>query len=240
MPAFFIDARPKIPYTHEIMNTQDLLLRLAMSLGVTIKLTVVSLLIATFLGILFALMSISVRKALNFASSLYLDVIRGTPLIVQAFFIYFGIPQLLQAMGLPVRLSPDLAGIITLSLNAGAYMSEIFRSGIMAVDKGQMEAARSLGLPKSRAMVKVIIPQAIRIVIPSLVNQFIITLKDTSILSVIGIRELTQTGKLVIATTFESFKVWALVAIMYLVIIKILSALSVRLERSLRNGKGIR
>ena len=222
------------------MNTQDLLLRLVMSLGVTIKLTVVSLLIATFLGILFALMSISVRKALNFAASLYLDVIRGTPLIVQAFFIYFGIPQLLQAMGFPVRLSPDLAGIITLSLNAGAYMSEIFRSGIMAVDKGQMEAARSLGLPKSRAMVKVIIPQAIRIVIPSLVNQFIITLKDTSILSVIGIRELTQTGKLVIATTFESFKVWALVAVMYLVIIKVLSVLSVRLERSLRNGKSIR
>lgn len=222
------------------MNTQDLVLRLFLSLGVTIRLTVVSLFIATFLGILFALLSISTRKALNFASSLYLDVIRGTPLIVQAFFIYFGIPQLLQVMGLPVRLSPDLAGIITLSLNAGAYMSEIFRSGILAVDKGQMEAARSLGLPKSRAMLKVIIPQAIRIVIPSLVNQFIITLKDTSILSVIGIRELTQTGKLVIATTFESFKVWALVALMYLVIIKILSVLSVRLERSLRNGKGLR
>ena len=222
------------------MNTQDLLLRLFLSLGVTIRLTVVSLCIATFLGILFALMSISSRKALNLASSLYLDVIRGTPLIVQAFFIYFGIPQLLQVMGLPLRLSPDLAGIITLSLNAGAYMSEIFRSGILAVDKGQMEAARSLGLPKSRAMLKVIIPQAIRIVIPSLVNQFIITLKDTSILSVIGIRELTQTGKLVIATTFESFKVWALVALMYLVIIKILSVLSVRLERSLRNGKGLR
>jgi His/Glu/Gln/Arg/opine family amino acid ABC transporter permease subunit len=222
------------------MNTQDLLLRLFLSLGVTIRLTVVSLFIATFLGIIFALMSISSRKALNLASSLYLDVIRGTPLIVQAFFIYFGIPQLLQVMGLPVRLSPDLAGIITLSLNAGAYMSEIFRSGILAVDKGQMEAARSLGLPKSRAMLKVIIPQAIRIVIPSLVNQFIITLKDTSILSVIGIRELTQTGKLVIATTFESFKVWALVALMYLVIIKILSVLSVRLERSLRNGKGLR
>lgn len=222
------------------MNTQDLVLRLFLSLGVTIRLTIVSLFIATFLGILFALLSISTRKALNFASSLYLDVIRGTPLIVQAFFIYFGIPQLLQVMGLPVRLSPDLAGIITLSLNAGAYMSEIFRSGILAVDKGQMEAARSLGLPKSRAMLKVIIPQAIRIVIPSLVNQFIITLKDTSILSVIGIRELTQTGKLVIATTFESFKVWALVALMYLVIIKILSVLSVRLERSLRNGKGLR
>jgi His/Glu/Gln/Arg/opine family amino acid ABC transporter permease subunit len=222
------------------MNIMEILPRLVMSLGVTIRLTLVSLCIATILGIIFALMSISSRKPLKLASSLYLDLIRGTPLIVQAFFIYFGIPQLLQSLGFRVRLTPDLAGIITLSLNAGAYMSEIFRSGILAVDKGQMEAARSLGLPKSRAMLKVIIPQAVRIVIPSLVNQFIITLKDTSILSVIGIRELTQTGKLVIATTFESFKVWALVAIMYLVIIKVLSVLSVRLERSLRNGKSIR
>ncbi len=221
------------------MNIQVILLKLFMSLGVTIKLTVVSLAIATILGVAFALMSISTRKPLKLASAAYLDLVRGTPLIVQAFFIYFGIPQLLQSVGVPVRLSPDAAGIITLSLNAGAYMSEIFRSGIMAVDKGQMEAARSLGLPKSRAMMKVIIPQAVRIVIPSLVNQFIITLKDTSILSVIGIRELTQTGKLVIATTFESFKVWALVAVMYLVIIKVLSLLSARLERSLRNGKGL-
>lgn len=221
------------------MNIIDILPRLVLSLGVTVKLTLVSLVFATLLGMMFSLMSVSSRRVLKLAASFYLDVIRGTPLLVQAFFIYFGIPQLLQSMGAPIRLSPDMAGIITLSLNAGAYMSEIFRSGILAVDKGQMEAARSLGLSKSRAMIKVVIPQAVRIVIPSLVNQFIITLKDTSILSVIGIRELTQTGKLVIATSFESFKVWALVAIMYLVIIKILSVLSVRIERSLRYGKSI-
>lgn len=222
------------------MNIAEIMPRLLLSLGITIKLTLVSLVIATFLGLLSCLMSISSRKVLKLISAAYLDIIRGTPLIVQAFFIYFGVPQLLQSMGLDVRLSPDVAGIITLSLNAGAYMSEIFRSGIEAVDRGQMEAARSLGLPKSRAMRKVIIPQAVRIITPSLVNQFIITLKDTSILSVIGIRELTQTGKLIIATTFESFKVWALVAIMYLVIIKILSVLSKKIERNMRNGKSIR
>lgn len=222
------------------MNIAEIMPRLLLSLGITIKLTLVSLVIATFLGLLSCLMSISSRKPLKLISAAYLDIIRGTPLIVQAFFIYFGVPQLLQSMGLNVRLSPDVAGIITLSLNAGAYMSEIFRSGIEAVDRGQMEAARSLGLPKSRAMWKVIIPQAIRIITPSLVNQFIITLKDTSILSVIGIRELTQTGKLIIATTFESFKVWALVAVMYLVIIKILSMLSKKIERTMRNGKSIR
>jgi His/Glu/Gln/Arg/opine family amino acid ABC transporter permease subunit len=222
------------------MTILELMPRLLVSLGVTVRLTLISLVIATFLGLLFCLMAISSRKPLKVIASVYLDVIRGTPLIVQAFFIYFGIPQLLQSCGLPVRLGPDAAGIITLSLNAGAYMSEIFRSGIEAVDKGQMEAARSLGLPKSRAMLKVIIPQAVRIITPSLVNQFIITLKDTSILSVIGIRELTQTGKLIIATTFESFKTWALVAVMYLVIIKILSELSKKIERNMRNGKGFR
>ncbi len=222
------------------MNLSVVLTRLAASLLVTVRLTVVSLVLGAVLGMLFCLMALSRSKVLRVIDAVYLDIIRGTPLIVQAFFIYFGIPQLLQTIIPSFRLSPDVAGIITLTLNAGAYISEIFRSGIMAIDKGQMEAARSLGLPKSRAMIKVIIPQAIRIVIPALLNQFIITLKDTSILSVIGIRELTQTGKLIIATTFESFKTWALVALMYLVLIKLLSMLSNKLERSLRNGNGKR
>jgi amine acid ABC transporter, permease protein, 3-TM region, His/Glu/Gln/Arg/opine family len=222
------------------MNWSVVLTRLAVSLLVTVRLTIVSLVLGAVLGMLFCLMALSRNKLLRIINSVYLDVIRGTPLIVQAFFIYFGIPQLLQALFPSFRLSPDAAGIITLTLNAGAYISEIFRSGIMAVDRGQMEAARSLGLPRSRAMLKVIIPQAIRIVIPALLNQFIITLKDTSILSVIGIRELTQTGKLIIATTFESFKTWALVALMYLILIKLLSTLSNNLERSLRNGNGKR
>jgi glutamine transport system permease protein len=218
------------------MKLSIILLRLAGSLLITAKLTVVSLFLGAVLGMLFCLMALSNSRILKIINSVYLDIIRGTPLIVQAFFIYFGIPQLLQVIWPDVRLSPDAAGIITLTLNAGAYISEIFRSGILAVDHGQMEAARSLGLPRSHAMWKIIIPQAVRIVIPSLLNQFIITLKDTSILSVIGIRELTQTGKLIIATTFESFKTWALVALMYLILIKILSVISNRLERSLRNG----
>jgi glutamine transport system permease protein len=219
------------------MSLTDILPRLGASLFVTIKLAVISLVLATIIGMVFCLMSISQRKVLNYISMIYLDIIRGTPILVQAFFIYFGVPQLIQSLGFPIRLSPDTAGIITLTINAGAYISEIFRSGIEAVDRGQMEAARSLGLPKSRALIKVIIPQAIRIVIPSLVNQFIISLKDTSILSVIGIRELTQTGKLIIATSFESFKTWSLVALMYLILIKILSVISKKIERSLRNGK---
>ncbi|ULQ60803.1 amino acid ABC transporter permease [Brucepastera parasyntrophica] len=214
------------------MGTVDILLRLVQSLGVTIRLTLISLFFATILGLIFCFMNISRNRVLKIISNAYLDIIRGTPLLVQAFFIYFGIPQ---ALG--IRFSPDMAGIITLSLNAGAYMAEIFRGGINAVSSGQMEAARSLGLPYGRAMIKVVLPQAVRIIIPSLVNQFIITLKDTSILSVIGIRELTQTGKLIIAVNFESFKVWAMVALMYLVIIKILSVLSKRIEKGLTYGK---
>ena len=140
--------------------------------------------------------------------------------------------------GLGIRLTAVQAGVITLSLNAGAYLSELFRGGIQAVNVGQMEAARSHGLPYGRAMRKVILPQAVRIVIPSMVNQFIITLKDTSILYAIGLPELMQSGSLIVARTFRSFEVWATVAVIYFIIIFILSKISKRIERRLHNGKG--
>ena len=125
------------------------------------------------------------------------------------------------------------AGIITLSLNAGAYMTEIVRGGIQSVDKGQMEAARSLGIGYLPTMRKVILPQAIRTMIPSYINQFVITLKDTSILSVIGIAELTQTGRLEIARNFQSFEMWLIVGIIYFIVIMALTKLSDRLEKRL-------
>ena len=202
--------------------------RLLTGLLITVKITCISLLLATLLGLISCFFTISKNKLLSLLANAYIDIIRGTPLLVQAFFIYFGVPQLLG-----IRLSADVAGIITLSLNAGAYMSEIFRGGIQAIDKGQMEAARSLGLSYGTAMLKVILPQAVLIIIPALVNQFIITLKDTSILSVIGMRELTQTGKLIVAVNFESFKTWAIIGIMYLIVIYLLSWLSKRLEQKL-------
>lgn len=214
---------------------KDTFPRLMDGLGWTLKLTVISLLIAIVLGLIFGLMKMSRSKILRGIASVYIDIIRGTPLIVQAFFIYFGIPA---ALG--VRLEAETAAIISLSLNAGAYSAEIFRGGIQAVNKGQMEAARSLGLPYSRAMIKVILPQAFRITIPSLINQVIITLKDTSILSVIGVRELTQTGKIIIANNMRSFEMWAIIGVIYLIIVMLLSRLSMRLERRLsidRKGK---
>ena len=129
------------------------------------------------------------------------------------------------------------AGTICRSLNCGAYMAEIIRAGIQSVDKGQMEAARSLGLPYWKAMQKVVLPQAIRTMIPSIINQFIITLQDTSILSVIGFPELVNTAKNVVANTFMSFQTWTIVAIMYLIVITILSRTAKALERRLNRGR---
>ena len=199
---------------------------------VTIEATIISLLIAAVLGLIFGLMSVSRNRILKIISRIYVDIIRGTPLIVQAFFIYFGLTSALD-----IRMEAITAGIITLSLNAGAYTAELFRAGIQSVPKGQMEAARSLGLPYGMAMRKVILPQAVKTMIPALVNQCIITLKDSSILSVIGMAELTQAGKLIIAQNLRSFEMWLIVGVIYFIIIMILSKISSYIEGKLQYGK---
>ncbi len=206
--------------------------RLLDGLLVTVEATIISLLIAAVLGIIFGLMSVSRNRILKIISRIYVDIIRGTPLIVQAFFIYFGLTSALD-----IRMEAITAGIITLSLNAGAYTAELFRAGIQSVPKGQMEAARSLGLPYGMAMRKVILPQAIKTMIPALVNQCIITLKDSSILSVIGMAELTQAGKLIIAQNLRSFEMWLIVGVIYFIIIMILSKISSYIEGKLQYGK---
>jgi len=197
-------------------------------LKMTVILTVVSIAIALVLGIIFGLFRVSRSVLLRGIGTTYVDIYRGTPLLVQAFFIYFGIPS---ALGF--QMTALTAGIITLSLNAGAYMTEIVRGGIQSVDKGQMEASRSLGIGYLPTMRKVILPQAIRTMIPSYVNQFVITLKDTSILSVIGIAELTQTGRLIIARNYQSFTMWLIIGIIYFIVIMALTKLSDRLEKRL-------
>lgn len=205
--------------------------RLLQGLAVTLESTLLSLVLAAVVGLLFGLLSVSRSKVSRAIARVYVDIIRGTPIIVQAFFIYFGVTSALN-----MRMEPMTAGVITLTLNAGAYLAEIFRGGIQSVDKGQMEAARSLGLPHGMAMRKVILPQAIRTMIPAIVNQCIITLKDSSILSVIGMAELTQVGKLIIANNLESFRMWLIVGIMYFIIIMILSWVSKHIEKRLQNG----
>jgi glutamine transport system permease protein len=198
-------------------------------LYVTLEVTAISLVLATVLGLSFGMLSISANKALKFIATIYVDIIRGTPLIVQAFFIYFGLPA---ALG--IKIPAFAAGVACISLNAGAYLVEIFRAGIMAVDKGQMEAARSLGLPYGKTMKLVILPQAIRKMLPAFINQFIISLKDTSLLSVIGIRELTQSGEIIIASNYRSFETWSFVALFYFIIIMALTYATKAMERRLQ------
>lgn len=218
-----------------LSNYGNLLLR---AMGQTLLLALCGLLFGTLLGMIFGILSVVKNKVCNVIATVFVDVVRGVPMIVLAMFVFFGVPYCLNTMmGFNVTLTALQAGTICLALNCGAYMAEIIRAGIQSVDKGQMEAARSLGLPYWRAMQRVVLPQAIRTMVPSIINQFIITLKDTSILSVIGFPELVNTAKNVVANTFKSFQVWAIVGIMYLIIILILSKAAKRLERSWSRGR---
>lgn len=206
-------------------------------MAVTIEVTVLSLLIALVIGLGSCLMGMSKIKPISWISKFYVWIIRGTPFIVQIFIIYFSIPQLFQAMGFRgFNISEFAAATATLALNAGAYISEIFRGGINAIDKGQMEAARSLGLSKSRAMIKVILPQAFRISVPALCNQFIITLKDSSLAYTIGLAEIVFSGRQYAMSTYKVFATYLMVGLAYLILITILSAGIRAIERRLDVG----
>ncbi len=210
---------------------------LLLSLGQTLLLTLLSLIFAFVIGLVFGIMNVTKVRLLNFIATVYVDGIRGVPLIVLAYFTYFGVPMFIRSLGFSnFRLTALTAGTIALSMNAGAYMAEIFRAGIQSVDKGQMEAARSLGLGYGKSMQKVVLPQAIRTMIPSIINQFIISLKDTSILSVIGFPELTKAGNIIVAVNFDVFGVWAIVALIYMVVIVTLSRIAKVIERKVNVG----
>ena len=186
------------------------------------------------IGFFACIMGMSKNPVLKGISSVYVWIIRGTPMLVQAFIVYFGMPQVVQKLFDPsFRIDAFTAGVITLSLNAGAYLSEIFRGGISAVSKGQTEAARSLGLSKSRTMIKVVLPQAVKVAIPSMVNQFIITVKDTSILSVIGLADIVNKAKVYVGKSYQFFATYILVAVYYLVVISILMVVSNYLEKKI-------
>ena len=218
-----------------ILNTYfNMLLK---SLGNTMLLTLLALVFALVIGLIFALMNVGKNRIFNLIGTIYVDAVRGVPLIVLAYFIYFGIPQGVKSLGFTdFRLTALQAGVAALAMNCGAYMAEIIRAGIESVDKGQMEAARSLGLPYGKSMRRVVLPQAIRTMIPSIINQFIITLKDTSILSAIGFPELTNTGKTVASNTMDLISTWAVIAIFYLVVITLLSKLAKYVERRIKRG----
>lgn len=213
----------------------DLLLT---AMGQTLLLALYGLFFACIIGLVFGMLSVVKNKVCNAIAFVFVYIIRGVPMIVLAYFVFFGIPFFINNyLHGSLILSALQAGTICLALNCGAYMAEIIRGGIQSVDKGQMEAARSLGLPYWRAMQRVVLPQAIKTMIPSIINQFIITLKDTSILSIIGFPELINRAKSVNAIEGKVFEIWTIVAVMYLIVITALSLLAKRVERRLGNGE---
>ena len=202
-------------------------------LKITAIVSVVSIAIGMVIGLIICLMNMSKFVVPRAIAGVYIWIIRGTPMLVQAFIVFYGVPLLIQLFT-PFRMDATTAGIITLSLNAGAYLAEIYRGGIMAVPKGQSEAARSLGLSKAMTMRKIVLPQALKFSIPSLVNQFIITIKDTSILAMIGLPEIVNKAKTYVGSTYVYFETYMVVAMMYLAIISVLMIVSNYIEKKLK------
>ena len=209
--------------------------QLLSGLGITLSLALISFAIAIVIGIIFGMFSVSPYKSLRLISEIFVDVIRGIPLMILAAFIFWGVPNFIESLtGQQSPINDFVAGTIALSLNSAAYIAEIVRGGIKAVPIGQMEASRSLGISYSKTMRKIILPQATKLMLPNFVNQFVIALKDTTIVSAIGLVELFQTGKIIIARNYQSFKMYAILAVFYLVIITLLTRLAKRLEKRIQ------
>jgi polar amino acid transport system permease protein len=194
--------------------------------GVTLQLTVTSLLLACVIGLLFAFMKLSRYRLLRLVADAYIGLIRGTPLIVQIMWLYFGITNLLV-------LSKFWAGVLALAIHSGAYIAEIFRGAIQSIDKGQMEAARSLGMSHTLAMRRIILPQAFRRAIPPLGNQFIIGLKDSSLVAFIGVQEIFNVSMSEAAATFRQLEFYTIAGLYYLVLVIVFTLIVNRLEKRL-------
>ena len=194
--------------------------------AVTIEITAIAVALGFILGLITSVCRLSSIKILRVIAICYVNIIRGTPMLVQIFLIYFALPMIIGE-----RINPFVAAVAACSINSGAYVSEIFRAGIQAVDKGQMEAGRSLGLSWMQTMRYIILPQAFKNVIPPLGNEFISMTKETSLVSVIGFEELTRRGQLIIAKTYGSFEIWMTVAALYLIMTLSIAQLVSFLER---------
>ncbi len=206
-----------------IVNSIPLLL---LGAGVTLQITLLSVGFGLFIGMFMGMARLSKIWAVKLVATVYVDFIRGTPLLVQIFLMYFALPVLTGQ-----RIDPFVAAVTACSINSGAYIAEIFRAGIQSIDKGQMEAGRSLGMSWPQTMRYIILPQAFKRIIPPLGNEFIAMLKDSSLVSVIGFEELTRRGQLIIARTYGSFEIWMTVAFLYLIMTLTISRLVDYLER---------
>ena len=200
-------------------------------LKMTLLLTILSVGIGVVLGLIAALMRMSRFKVIRFIGTAYIEIVRGTPLMVQLYLIFFGLPQLLGFI------IPDIvAAVVALGFNSGAYVAEIIRAGIQAVDIGQTEAAYSLGMNKSLTMWYIIIPQAIKNILPALVNEFITLIKESSVVSVIGLTELTRDSSLIESVTFRAFEPLITIALLYFIMTFTLSKIMGKVEGRLKKS----
>ena len=197
---------------------------------ITFNVTVFAILGSIFIGLFAGLGQISQVRIVKLLAGVYIELIRGIPLLVQLIFIYY-------ALGRFFKIEGAIAAIIALSICYGAYMGEIFRAGIQSIPKGQMEAALALGLSRGQAMRLVILPQTIKIILPAIGNEFIAMLKDSSLVSVIALRDILRRGREYIARTFLSLETMAIVALIYLVITLVLSKLVAMLEDRMKTSE---
>ncbi|MBQ3281220.1 MAG: amino acid ABC transporter permease [Eubacterium sp.] len=206
----------------------------------TIGVSIFAVILGLIFGFVLAMMRMSKIWPFRIVSGVYIDIVRGTPMVVQALIFAYGVPQLLQKSGIPFRW-PELhiPCMLVCGMNSAAYMAEIIRGGLQAVEKGQMEAAMSLGMTHSQAMRLVIIPQAFRIILPSLGNEFVTMIKETAVLSYAGTVEILRRAALLSAATFETFIAYIGAALAYMVFTIPLSKLVLLMEKKL-SGKGIK
>jgi polar amino acid transport system permease protein len=207
------------PYWRIILFVQD-------GLGKTVLITVVSFIFTLFVGMLGGLGRLSKNWLIHGTATLYVELVRGVPLLVQLIWWYFAFPVVIQQIGNWLHISflanyqanAYVLAIVGLVCCYGAYMSEIYRAGIQSIPKGQMEAARSLGMSYIQAMRHVILPQAIRVILPPVGNEFISLLKDSSLVSVVAVADMTRRGREYMSTHFNPIEVWTVVALLYLIL----------------------
>ena len=197
---------------------------LGRGLLVTLQIALVSGVLALLFGFTLGLLSLSQIRPVEIAVAAFVDFIRGTPLLIQIFLVFFVLPIV------GIRLHEITAGILALAINTSAYVAETVRGGVGSVERGQTEAAKSIGMRRPAILMYILLPQALRPMLPPLTNELISMLKNTSLLSVISVYELTRAGQAIVSTHFAPFEVFLLLAIYYYVTVKILSALSRRLE----------
>jgi polar amino acid transport system permease protein len=236
LTTWLIQTKPD-PYRRIFVFLQD-------GAQVTISITVVSFLFIMLVGLIGGLGRISKNPLIKGIASVYVEIIRGIPLLVQLMFIYYASPIVIRDVGVrlagiwpalsarlvSIRINPFGAAVMGLTICYGAYMSEIFRAGIESIHKGQMEAARSLGMSYFQAMRHVILPQAVRVILPPVGNEFVALLKDSSLVSVVAVADMTRRGREFMASTFMALQTWLMVALLYLVMTLLLSRLVAYLE----------